>query len=489
MGIHNSSVDQHQAPLWQALCSSAQRTQSAFYTPGHKRGRGLPAGILQQMGVPVGLMDLPELPELDNLFAPLSVIQEAQALASALFGAEQTWFLTNGSTCGILAALLATCGPGDQIIMPRNVHTSVISGLILSGAIPIFVDPTVDPNLDLCHCLAPKEVQQALDAFPDAKAIFVVYPTYEGICGDLSAIALLAHSYSIPLLVDEAHGPHFSFHPQLPQSALSAGADLTVQSTHKMLGALTQTAMLHVQGDLIDRQRLSQALQLVQSTSPNYILLASLDAARQQMALHGSALMEQVLALAARAQFDLQTLAGYPTWDHMGQSPGFMALDQTRITVPSSLFGVQGYDLDQILIETYGVTAELVTPSHLTFLISLGNTLADIDQLSLALRCLAQPSTQANRRKSLVAVSKISMPALSPRDAYANPSETIPFQDAVGRISAEIICSYPPGIPVLLPGERIHPRDLAHLSRTQACGGIITGCSDPSFKTLKVVRE
>ncbi|WP_299410561.1 aminotransferase class I/II-fold pyridoxal phosphate-dependent enzyme [Acaryochloris sp. IP29b_bin.148] len=486
------SIDQRQAPLWQALCASAESPQAAFHTPGHKKGRGLSASVLAQLGAAFGQMDLPELPELDNLFAPESVIQEAQALAAVLFGAEHTWFLTNGSTAGILAAILATCGPGDQIIMPRNVHQSVISGLILSGATPIFVQPPVDRDLNLVHCLTPEQVQQALVQFPQTKAVLLVYPTYEGICGNVAAIATLAHNHGIPLLVDEAHSPHFAFHPELPQPALAAGADLAVQSTHKMLGAVTQAAMLHVQGNRIEPYRISQALQLVQSTSPNYLLLASLDAARQQMALYGKPLMEQVLRLADRARTQLQALPHYPIANPIETAPGCITLDRTRLTLPTYLFGGQGYWLDQTLIATYGVTAELVTPDHLTFLIGLGNTDADIDQLLLACRALYQPTSRSSSLNTPPKIEErpgISRPALSPRDAYWSASEVVALPEAVDRISAESICPYPPGIPLLLPGERIRSQDLVQLLHLKESGGVVTGCHDLSLKTLKVVRK
>lgn len=481
------SVNQQQAPLWQALCTSAQSAQVAFHTPGHKRGRGLPAEVLAHLGATWGPMDLPELPELDNLFAPESVIQTAQELAAELFGAEQTWFLTNGSTCGIIAAIMATCGPGDAIIVPRNVHTSVISGLIVSGAMPIFVQPAMDSQLNCGHCLTPEVVQQALAAFPNAKAVLLIYPTYEGVCGDIAAIANLVHKSGIPLIVDEAHGPHFAFHSELPQSALAAGADCAVQSTHKMLGAMTQAAMLHVQGDLIRGHRISQALQLVQSTSPNYILLASLDAARQQMALYGTSLMQEVLTLATQARSHLQTLLDYPSWDPVGTSPGCIALDQTRLTIPVHLFGHSGYDLDQILLATHNVAAELVTPDHLTFLISLGNTYTDIDRLVGALQALYQPLTSPPL--DLAEKPLLSRPILSPREAYWHPSEVMPLGETADRISTESICPYPPGIPILLPGERIRSQDLKRLLHIKNQGGVVTGCSDLSLKTLKVVQE
>lgn len=482
------NAKQSQAPLWQALCATAQANQAAFHTPGHKRGRGLSATVLAQLGVAVGQMDLPELPELDNLFAPDSVIQAAQVLAAEVFGAEQTWFLTNGSTGGVIAAILATCGPGDQILMPRNVHTSVISGLVLSGAMPVFIQPELDPYLNLAYCLTPEAIESALQQFPKVKAVLVVYPTYEGICGDISVIATVTHHYGIPLLVDEAHGPHFAFHPQLPISALAAGADLAVQSTHKLLGALTQAAMLHVQGRLIDRQRISQALQLVQSTSPNYLLLASLDAARYQLALDGTALMQEVLTLSARARSHLLALPAYQPWEPIGACSGFVALDQTRLTIPTSPFGAQGYDLDQTLTQKHGVTAELVTPSYLTFLITLGNTVEDIDQLNKALRACYQPIPLPRKPFPLPA-RVLSLPVLSPREAYWHKTETVPLTEAADRISAESICPYPPGIPILLPGERIKVQNLNDLLQIKQAGGVITGCSHPSLKTLKVVRE
>lgn len=483
------SMNQQHAPLWQALQDSAHSNQIAFHTPGHKRGRGLPAPLLQHLGSTLGSVDLPELPELDNLFAPEAAILEAQALATQLFGAEQTWFLTNGSTCGILAALLTVCSPGEQIIVPRNLHTSVISGLVLSGAVPIFVKPALDRQLNLAHSLSVQDLQLAFETYPQAKAIFLVHPTYEGICGDVAAIATFAHDHGIPLIVDEAHGPHFAFHPQFPQSALAAGADLVVQSTHKMLGALTQAAMLHTQGSLIDRPRLSQTLQLVQSTSPNYLLLASLDAARHQLAHAGLNIMQQVLNLANKAHNQLHQLPNYRPWNPIDSTSGCIALDPTRLTIPVDPFSAQAYDLDQILIDTYHISAELITPDHITFLITLGNTEDDIDHLLFALRALYHPHLHPSPLTYSTHKPPISLPVLSPREAYWHPAKVVPVLEAIDRISTESICPYPPGIPILLPGERIQKQDLDWLLHLKQQGGIITGCSDPCFQTLKVVRE
>lgn len=436
--------------------------------------------------------DLPELPELDNLFAPEGVIQEAQELAAEAFGADYTWFLANGSTCGIIAAILATCGPGDKIIVPRNIHQSVISGLILSGAMPIFIHPEYDQNWDLANSMTPTIVATALEQYPDAKAIMAVYPTYHGVCGNLPAIAQIAHQHHIPLLVDEAHGPHFKFHPSLPEPALAVGADLTVQSTHKVLGALSQASMLHVKGDRVDLSRLSRALQLVQSTSPSYLLLASLDAARQQMALHGEELMTQTLQLADRARSCLSQIPGLSILEPF-HSPGFVALDRTRVTVKVSELGLSGFVADEILHQQLGVTAELPQSRHLTFIMSLGNTKGDIERLIQAFTSLSdtrntEPLNLPLSSPPLTPLSVCSYPPLSPRQAFFAPTETIPVAEAGDRISAELICPYPPGIPVLMPGEIITPAAINHLQQVLAWGGHITGCSDRTFQSLKVIR-
>ncbi|HEY9860488.1 MAG TPA: aminotransferase class I/II-fold pyridoxal phosphate-dependent enzyme [Candidatus Obscuribacterales bacterium] len=492
---------QLQTPLLDALRLCAQRSNTPFYAPGHKRGQGTPAPLAELLGSAVFRADLPELPELDNLFAPQGPIQAAQALAAQAFGAEQTWFLANGSTCGVIASILATCSPGDRIILPRNVHQSAISGLILSGAIPVFVEPEYDLILDLVHSITPTGVGAALVQHPDAKAVLMVYPTYYGVCGDVEAIAQLAHAHNIPLLVDEAHGPHFAFHPELPTAALNAGADLAVQSTHKVLSAMTQAAMLHVQGERIDRDRLTKALQLVQSTSPSYLLLASLDAARQQMATQGQELMTRTLQLADLARTEISRISGLCVLHpEAAGTPGFKTLDRTRLTVAVSGLGLTGFAADEILNEEFGVTAELPSLQHLTFIISLGNTETDIQRLVAALQQLATQSDRnqppidpllrvaaQTKQQTLLLTPHSSL--LTPRDAWFAPTETVAIAQAINRVSAELVCPYPPGIPALLPGEAIAPEAISYLQQVFAAGGFITGCADASLATLKVVRK
>jgi arginine decarboxylase len=484
-------MKQIQTPIIDALQAWVDKSPAPFYTPGHKHGVGMNRRLKDAWGNAVFGWDLPELPGLDNLHAPEGIIQAAQMLAAAAFGAQQTWFLVNGSTAGVIAAILATCGEGDKIILPRNIHSSAIAGLIHAGAVPIFITPEYDRELDLAHCVTPAAVKFALEQHPDAKAVMVVYPTYYGACGDLAAIAAIVHSYGLPFLVDEAHGAHFGFHPDLPPSALSVGADLVVQSTHKLLGAMTQSAMLHVSGDLICRSRVSQALRLIQSTSPSYLLLASLDAARQQMALHGRELMTATIELAELARAKIAAIDGLSVVELDHPTPGFVALDRTRLTVTVSDLHLTGFAADEILSDKLGITAELPSRQHLTFIISLGNTRADIDRLVAAFTTLALN----HRGDRSTYLPQIQLPAtiltemaITPRQATQSRQTTMSIDSAVGKISAESICPYPPGIPILIPGEIVTIEALAYLRGIQHLGGELVGCEDPHLDTIRIVE-
>ncbi|MBE9040314.1 aminotransferase class I/II-fold pyridoxal phosphate-dependent enzyme [Oscillatoriales cyanobacterium LEGE 11467] len=491
-------LDRTSTPLLDILRQVAQQDSAPFYVPGHKKGSGAPRELLRWWGGEVFRADLTELPQLDNLAAPEGAIAEAQALAAEVFGARRTWFLINGSTAGILAAILATCQTGDKIILPRTAHKSAISGLILSGAIPIFIHPTYDRDWDLPLGISPNAVAAALEAHPDAKAVMVVSPTYQGVCSDIASIADVTRQRDIPLIVDEAHGAHFTFHPDLPTPALEAGADVAIQSTHKVLGALTQASMLHLKGDRIDDLRLDRALQLVQSSSPSYLLMASLDGARQQMATKGHLLMSQTLQLAREARTRLSDIAPLSVLEvPVAQTPGFFDLDPTRLMVKVDRLGINGYDADEILDDRFGVTAELVERRYLAFAISLGNTATDIDRLVEGLRAIARESAplhlDAGDDLLLEVPGEISHqdafspPAMSPRDAFFAPLETVSVSGSIGRLSGELICPYPPGIPVLMPGEEITPTAIEVLQRTRDLGGTITGCCDRNLQTIQVV--
>ncbi|MEM6519811.1 MAG: aminotransferase class I/II-fold pyridoxal phosphate-dependent enzyme [Cyanobacteria bacterium P01_C01_bin.70] len=485
-------------PLLTAIAIAAARNHTAFYAPGHKQGQGASALLRDLLGASALQADLPELPELDNLFAPSGPIAQAQALAASTFGAEATYFLANGTTCGLEAALLAVSYPGAKVLVPRNAHQSVLSALILSGAQPLYLTPVYDPQWDLAFGITASQVEQAWQTHPDIQAVVAVSPSYHGVCSNLAAIAQCAHQHNAVLLVDEAHGPHLAFHLALPSGAIAAGADIAVQSTHKVLGALTQASMLHVQGTRIDRDRLSQALQLTQSTSPNYLLLASLDAARHQMATAGKALMARTMAIAQHIREHLRPLAALTVLNagHLpAQAPDFQ-LDPTRLVVDVAALGMTGLAADEFLHEQQRVTAELPTLRQLAFILSLGNTLEDGDRLVAALKALMQqaaqlPQTQAAAQEISPSLSPafLTQPPMTPREAFFASAATVPIADAVGAIAIETVCPYPPGIPLLLPGEVITAAAIAQIQQIRNAGGVLTGNPDPDWQTLRVVSH
>ncbi len=491
MNPNYSALDtaQSKTPLVDALQGYQQSSNATFHTPGHNQGQAIPERMEQLVGALPYQADLPDLPGL-NLFEADGAIAQAQTLAAQLFGADYTWFLVNGSTVGIIAAILATCNAGDKIILPRNVHQSVISGLILSGAHPVFISPDYSPTWDLAYCITPASVAETLAKYPEARAVLMVSPTYHGVCGNVQEIAALAHQRNIPLIVDEAHGAHFAFHAELPTPALEAGADLVVQSTHKLLTALTQSSMLHLQGPRINAERISKLLQMLQSSSPSNLLLASLDAARHQMATQGKILMDRTLQLAHQARAQLQQ-AGLTILEPPSEATGgFADLDPTRIVVDVSALGRDGFTADEILMHQFGVTAELPTLRQIAFIISLGSTANDINSLVQGLINLAQMQEPSSiQASSVLGLPTLDLPALSPREAFFAAHESISLTRSVGRISAETICPYPPGIPLIFSGEKIKAEAITQLQQIKAQGGLIVGCIDPEFQQIQVVLQ
>jgi arginine decarboxylase len=477
-------------PIIKSLHQWTTTEHAPFYTPGHKHGWGMGAeftDLLQTAGLKI---DLPEIPGLDNLAAPSGAIAESQNLAAQTFGATYTRYLVNGTSGGVMAAILATCQPGNQILLPRNIHRSIIAGLIHSGAVPIFVQPEYVAELDIAHSITPESIALALEQYPQIKAIMVVAPTYYGVCGDLAAMAEIAHQHGIPLLVDAAHGAHLGFHPNLPPSALSLGADLVIQSTHKTLGALTQAAMLHVRGDLIDISRVDRSLQIIQTSSPSYLLLASLDSAQAQMTAYGQELLDRTLALTQKARSELSNIPGLLILDLARTQPGCRYSDSTRLTITTTGLGYSGYEADTILCDQYQVVAEMPSQRHLTFIISIGNREWDIEMLVAGMRGLSQQASLPLEIPNITWPSSlITTPAITPRSAFFAPLETVPIDQAVDRISAELVCPYPPGIPVLIPGEIVTAQSIGYLKDILESGGDVVGCSDPTMHHLQIVKE
>lgn len=492
-------ADHSKTPLLSALATVAQRRHTAFYAPGHKGGQGISVLLEAVLGAQAFRADRPELPELDNLFLPEGPIQQSQGLAAEAFGAEETFFLVNGSTCGIEASVLAVCGPGDKILVPRNVHRSVLAALTLSGASPIYVSPISTRQWDLAWGITAGQIEQAFVRFPDIRAVVVVSPNYHGVCSNIADMSAVVHRHGGVLIVDEAHGPHLSFHHRLPAGAISGGADLVIQSTHKVLTAMTQASMLHVQGTRVARDRLRQALQLTQSTSPNYLLLASLDAARHQMATAGSQLLEKTLAQVDQVRSQITALSPLHclTAAQVAAVSSQFQLDPTRLTVDVSALGLSGFTADEHLHQSLRVTAELPTLRQLAFIFSVANTPADSDSLVAALKDLihwaaarefAPMPVQNEPLPYWSQGAELSVPPVSPRGAFFSNSQVVGLSEAVGQISADTLCPYPPGIPVVLPGETITAAALDSLQRIRAAGGLITGGLDSTLAKVRVLQ-
>ena len=480
------------APFFEALQRYTRLHKIPFHMPGHT-GTCADQAFINQLGADLLALDLTELDEVDNLHDATHALKDAMNLAADAFGAAQSFFLVNGSTCGNQAMILAACRPGDKILVPRNAHKSVINGLIMAGVTPVYLWPEQYQQQGLTTNICPQKVRQALQTHPDIRAVLVVSPTYYGIAADLEQLAEICHGHQVPLLVDEAHGAHCHFHPDLPLSAMAAGADMAVQSTHKTLSGLTQTAMLHVNSAYIDLQRVKQVLQWVQSSSPSAILLASLDTARRQIMLKGNILLSRLLGHARwlRATLEAAGLSCILPTD--AGSPGFFALDETKLTLRcSDQTSMTGFEVEEHLNNTFDIQVELVGLDHIMLMLTLGTTREHVQRLAVALIDIlgnVRDSTALNATVTPPPGAPLSLPPLSPRDAFYAPTETLPVSQVAGRLSAETLSPYPPGIPVLMAGERITTEILHFLQTFQQAGGLINGLTDPDLQTLRVIVE
>ncbi|MCA1692699.1 MAG: aminotransferase class I/II-fold pyridoxal phosphate-dependent enzyme [Actinobacteria bacterium] len=484
--------DQGRAPYFEALRRYASAGRTAFHTPGHIQGRGAHPWLQEALGLDVFELDLcPGLRDLDGDSG--SAQGQAQALAAEAYGADRSYFLVNGSTAGNQIMLMSTCHPGDVVLTSRNTHKSIVGGLVVSGARPVYVRPQLDPHSHIAHGVTPAQVELGLDEHPEAKAVLIVSPTYYGACSDVAGIAAVAHNHGVPLLVDEAWGAHFPFHPALPPHALSVGADLVVTGIHKLLGAFTQASMLHAQGPLVDADRVEVVAGMVQSTSASTLLRASLDVVRMQMATEGEALLSEAIALSEEAR---DVISSHPRlWclgkDLVGQH-GVVAVDPTRLVVNVTGTGRTGYEVDQALYDDHGVVVELSDFANVLANVTIGHCRGDLVRLSDGLQAVADDPL-ADRLSPIGFVEEalrvLPDQVLSPMEAFHAHQERVRLADSVGRVSAEMAATYPPGIPVLVPGERLNRALVAHLAAQVAAGGRIVGPADSGLTTIGVVRE
>ena len=480
------------APLAEAVLRYAGLGVLPCHTPGHKGGRGAHP-LLHRFFTEEGLRaDVSLSAELDDLHAPTGCIRAAEELAAEAYGADAAYFMVNGTTGAIHTMLLASLAPGDVLLVPRNVHRSVVGAMILAGVRPIYMQPEIDTRLGIAMGVSLCAVERAVCEHPEARAALLVYPTYYGVATELAAIADSLHVRGKLLLVDAAHGPHFAFSDELPPSAMAAGADLSAESTHKLLGSLTQTSMLLARGGRVPTERIRAASGIVQSTSPNEILLASLDLARAQMAGEG----RERLAVAIRAAEELRRrineIEGLWAFgaEYMG-ADGMAALDPLKITVQVTGLGLSGFAAEEGL-RRRNVACELADARNVLLLLSYADGERETERVLAALRGMAEenaPMCTSRGVVSFLALPPIPETALAPRDAYFARSEHVDVGAAEGRVAAETIVFYPPGIPVLAPGDVIDGVTLAHLRAMKAVGARVVGAADASLGTLMVIAK
>jgi arginine/lysine/ornithine decarboxylase len=479
-------------PLVEALERYQRLGTLPFSCAGHKLGSGADRELVAMLGAELFAADV----WLDTTTFDRA-LRQAEALAAEAWGAERSFFLGNGSSSGNHAFLLATLTPGDEVVVARDLHKSLLAALILTGARPVYVAPRLHPELGIAVGVDPDDVAAALDAHPAAKLVALVSPSYFGVAADLGAITRAAHARGVAVYVDEAWGPHFAFHPELPPSAMAAGADGAVTSTHKTLSSLSQSSLLNVRGGRVDPDRVASAVRLTQTTSPLVPLLASVDACRRQMAFEGEALLGRTLRLAAQARQRLGALPGLEVLDagRLGLDP--RRLDPTKLVIDVAGLGLSGLETERRLRDLYAIAPEGSDLSSVVCFLTIGDTRFSVEQLvgAFAALCAEARLHGADRgrawappRSSGVAVAP-GPQALTPRDAFFAPSRAVPLAAAVGEVAAELVTPYPPGIPVLAPGEVVTADKLAYLADGGAHGMYVCGPADPSLATIRVVAR
>ncbi len=484
------------APLVELIHQTLDRNTTSFCCPGHKGGTGVDEEIRQMLGDAVFRADL-WLNQRD--FA--AAMRAAEALAADAWGASTAHFLVNGSSSGNIATLQAILGPTDSVIISRDAHRSMISALIATGARPIYLAPRLDAQQDIGIGIAPVDVTRALAQHPDARAVVLTSPTYCGVHSDIETIAQIVHDHDLPLIVDQAWGAHLAFHENLPQCAIAAGADVVIVSPHKTLGALSQGAMVLAQGSRVNGERLKSSVEMTQSTSRNVPLLLSLDSTRRHMAMRGHQLLERAIALATEARALLRAIPGVQIIDAESLGLPSWRFDATRLVIDTTGFGMSGYAVEHHLRQESGIAPEMSDARGIVCLVTIGDTPAAILALVEAMRRLATRTLLDRSVKDPVScVYKFTECArstgsaiepgelvMTPREAYFSASRFVGAEEAAGAIAAEMVVPYPPGIPVVMPGERFTGAKLAYLQRVVEAGGYCAGVSDSSVKTLRIV--
>lgn len=481
------ALQQERAPIYEALERFRQMRVVPFDVPGHKRGRGNPE-LVQLLGEQCVSMDVNSMKPLDNLCHPISVIRDAERLAAEAFGAANAFLMVGGTTSAVQSMVLSVAKRGEKIILPRNVHRSVMGAMVLCGAVPVYVNPECDSDLGIPLGMSAAAVERAIRENPDAKAVLVNNPTYYGICSDLRAIVKLAHEHGMLCLADEAHGTHFYFGEGLPVSAMAAGADMASVSMHKSGGSLTQSSLL-LTGPAMQEGHVRQIINLTQTTSASYLLLSSLDISRRNLALRGKSDFERVVRLAEYARREINEIDGYYAFSReLINGDSVFDFDVTKLSVNTLDVGLAGIEVYDLLRDEYDIQIEFGDLGNILAYVSVGDRPREIERLVSA---LSEVRRRFGRTKANLMAQEYIDPqvVVSPQDAFYAPKESLPLRETEGRVCSEFVMCYPPGIPILAPGERITAEILDYIEYAKEKGCSMTGPENPEIERLNVLKE
>ena len=484
--MESRSVDQHEAPIYEALQTFRQMRVVPFDVPGHKHGKGNPE-LTDFLGEKCVTIDVNSMKPLDNLCHPISVIHEAEVLAADAFGAAHAFLMVGGTTSSVQSMILSTCKRGDKIILPRNVHRSVINALVLCGAVPVYVNPEVDHRLGMALGMQREQVKKAIREHPDAVAVLVNNPTYYGICSDLKAIVKMAHDAGMYCLADEAHGTHFYFGVGMPISAMEAGADMAAVSMHKSGGSLTQSSLLLI-GPKVNAGHVRQIINLTQTTSGSYLLMSSLDISRRNLALRGREVFAKVVNMAEYAREEINAIGGYYAFGReLVNGNSIFDFDPTKLSVHTRDIGLAGIEVYDLLRDEYDIQIEFGDIGNILAYLSIGDRPQELERLVSA---LAEIRRRFQRDSSGLLSQEYIDPevVMSPQEAFYAAKKSIPLADSEGCVCSEFVMCYPPGIPILSPGERITAEILDYIEYAREKGCSMTGPEDPGIRKINVLQ-
>ena len=478
---------QKHAPVYEALERLRRQRVVPFDVPGHKRGRGNPE-LRELLGEQCVSLDVNSMKPLDNLCHPMSVIKEAEELAAQAFGAAHAFFMVGGTTSAVQSMVMASCKAGEKIILPRNVHKSVINALILNGAIPVYVNPKVDHKLGISLGMELEDVKQAIIDEPDAVCILVNNPTYYGICSDLKGIVALAHEHNMKVLVDEAHGTHLYFQKELPISAMEAGADMASVSMHKSGGSLTQSSLL-LTNHSVNWEYVSQIINLTQTTSASYLLLSSLDISRRNLVLRGEESFTKVKEMAQYAREEINEIGGFYAYGtELINGTSVYDFDVTKLSIYTREIGLAGIEVYDLLRDEYDIQIEFGDLSNVLAYISIGDRIQDIERLVGALSDIKRLYSKDS--SELMATEYIAPKVcVSPQLAFYGTKKALPIRETVGRVCSEFVMCYPPGIPILAPGEMITQEIVDYIIYAKEKGCSMQGTEDPYMEKLNIISS